>query len=108
MWEIVHTEERNGFTVKLEFGPEHDDPRGHFDTDDCDEICDDITSGNLLWFVARVAVQREGITLGDDYLGGCCYASAADFMAGGYYEDMIHCAMVNAESMLERLTESRA
>jgi hypothetical protein len=92
--------------VVLEFGPEHDDPSGHFATGDdaADaEICDQIANGTLIWFTARVSVRKAGVVLGEDYLGGCCYKHEQDFMEGGYYRDMIQCAIADAENTLARI-----
>lgn len=101
-WELIDTQERDGFTIELHFAPEDDDPRGHFDDDG--ETAEAIHNGDYLWFVARVTVSKAGIDLGTDYLGGCCYESAADFMEeGGYYADMIEAAMDDARAALESL-----
>lgn len=105
--EIVHTEEWEGFKVTLELLPEDDDPRGHFasgnDEDDAD-IVRKIESGYYLWFVAKVSASKAGIVLGTDYLGGCCYKSAADFMApDGYYPQMRKDAITEARAKLNEL-----
>ncbi len=109
-WDVVHSEERNGFNIELAFTDEQDDPRGHFDSGDAEadqEVFDKIANGTYLWFCARLRVYKAGVVLGDDYLGGCCYASAADFMAeGGYYEDMMHEAMTRAKDKLAELVAS--
>lgn len=108
-WETVHTEERDGFLITLAFTPEEDDPRGHFDSGDeaaDQEIFDKIENGTYLWFCARVTVSKAGVVLGTDYLGGCCYESAADFMVpDGYYPDMIASAMREAKETLEKLKD---
>lgn len=89
-WEKVHEEEYNGFNIILELSPETDAPDWDFEDEaERKKLFEDIENGNLLWFVARVAAQKDGITLGDDYLGGCCYKDAQDFIDNsGHYNDM--------------------
>jgi hypothetical protein len=87
IWELIDTQERDGFTLELHFTPEDDAPEGHVASGDdaADaELCARIRHGDLLWFVARVTASRAGITLGTSYLGGCCYASAEEFIDCGY------------------------
>ncbi|WP_395652459.1 hypothetical protein [Brevundimonas sp.] len=106
MWDVANIETREGFEIVLEFGPEYDSPTGHFCTGDDEadrEICNRIADGTLMWFVARVAARKAGVTLGEDYLGGCCYEGAADFMEGGYYEDMVAIAIEHARNTLAEL-----
>jgi hypothetical protein len=107
-WDLIDTQERDGFTLELHFTPEEDDPAGHFASggDEADaELCARIRDGDLLWFVARVTASKAGIALGVSYLGGCCYASAAEFMQDGYFDDMVSDAITEARGMLARLRE---
>ncbi len=75
--------------------PEDSGPEGHFasgdddmDREDCAAIRADYDSGNdWAWCVAKVTATWRGLSA-DAYLGGCSYASEADFRAGGYYDDM--------------------
>jgi hypothetical protein len=104
--ELMHTESREGFDIWLHFMPEHDDPAGHFATGDDDadaETVARIRHGDLLWFVARVSAHRHGVELATDYLGGCCYESAADFIAGDYYADMVENVICDARGMIAAL-----
>ena len=70
--------------------------------DDADEaLIQGINNGIYMWFAAHVRVSKDGVDLGEDYLGGCCYESAAAFMKpGGYYEDMVECALEDARKEL--------
>ena len=103
-WQTVHTETRDGFEVVLSVAPETDDPRDHFD--DNGETEQAIAEGRYEWFMARVEAQRDGITLGTDYLGGCCYESARDFIdESGYYADMVAQSIDEARATLARLTQ---
>lgn len=106
-WESIHTETRDGFDIELAFAPEEDAPRDHFATGDDEadaQIVRDIESGRLMWFVARVTASRAGVVLGDNYLGGCCYRSAQEFMApDGYYPGMVVEAVFDARATLAKL-----
>lgn len=102
-WETIHTETRDGFDIVLSVAPEDLDPRDVFDDDG--ETVAAIADGRYEWFIARVEAQRGGIALGADYLGGCCYTSAHDFIdKSGYYADMVSQAIDAARVTLERLT----
>lgn len=103
-WQTIHTETRNGFDIVLSVAPETDNPRDHFD--DGGETAQAVADGRFEWFVARVEAQRDGITLGTDYLGGCCYESAHDFYRApsDYYVDMVDAAIAEARQTLARLS----
>ncbi len=49
------------------------------------------------WFSAEVTIWKDGIELASDFLGTCCYKTAAEFYtvyAGDYFSDMVHdCAL---------------
>ena len=101
-WQHIHDEDFAGFRIDFYATPDDTDPRDLFDVD-ADEICRDINEGRLEWFVAKVTASREGVTLGEDYLGGCCYESVSDFLQDGYYTNMIDNAVAEARATLERL-----
>src|SRR4051794_36024379 len=87
--EIVHTERVGKFDISLYFGPEDSEPDWSMTTGERTELMTKIDNGTLLWFVAHVVASKNGIELGHDYLGRCCYSSVAEFLEpGGYYEDM--------------------
>ena len=98
--ELVHEEEREGFTIKLYFAPEDMDPRDSFD-EEIEAQFDTfgkIERGELLWFVAHVTAESPEGFQGDDYLGGCCYESVADFLkTSDYYDDMVGEAIRHAQ-----------
>ena len=108
-WESVHTEQRGDFTIQFSITPEDDDPAGHFASGDdaADaETVRKIHDGTYLWFVARVTASKAGVELAEDYLGGCCYKSAREFMQpGGYYDDMVTEAVTRAATKLEELSQ---
>jgi hypothetical protein len=45
-------------------------------------------------------VKLDGATVGEDYLGGCVYATERDFMQCGYFRDMVRCAIADARRHL--------
>jgi len=97
-YETVHTEARNGFDIVLSITPETERPDWDFnDEADEAETLRKIDAGVWLWFVARVQAFKNGILLGTDYLGGCCYESIEAFIAeGGYFDDMVDAATTEA------------
>ena len=105
-YEVVHTDEVEGYTIELAVAPEEDSPRDHFYSGDGDideGICRAINAGDLQWFVARVTASLDGVVLGTDYLEACCYESVRDFLTDGYYRDMVGQAITEAELTLARL-----
>lgn len=102
MWETIHTEHVDGFDVVLSIAPEDSDPRDQFGDDG--ETAQAIEGGRYSWFVARVEAKKRGITLGVDYLGGCCYESPRQFVdLEGYYSDMVSTAVAEARDILTKL-----
>ena len=102
-YEMVHQETRDGFDIVLSFAPEDTEPDWFMTEGEKIDLFDKIDRGVLLWFMARVEVKKAGITLGADYLGGCCYESVSDFVRGGYYKDMINEAMREARKTISEL-----
>lgn len=105
MWDTVWTFKTARFEVGLEFGPED-----HLDLswDDDGATRAGLESGALFAFVARIYVKLDGATIGEDYLGGCIYASESDFMRGGYFRDMVRCAVADARRTLANRPHVRA
>jgi hypothetical protein len=89
---------------------EDDRPDGNFcEQADVDYVYSQIAAGNV-WGWASVTVTAKFTTEDDqeveghDYLGGCSYASRADFMQpGGYYADMKQEAYEDLCKQLEKL-----
>lgn len=104
-WEQVHTEEKDGFTIHLDFSPEDTAPDWDMTKEERDELIEKIDNGSLLWVIARVEVKKKSIVLGSSYLGGCCYKDTKDFLMDGYYEDMVNEAMQEAKDMIEELAQ---
>ena len=104
-WDTVWTFKTANFEVALEFGPDVD---LDLSWDDDGSVADGLARGTLFAFVARVAVRHDGCTVGEDYLGGCIYATERDFMTGGYFRDMVRCAVADARRNLAKLPQLRA
>lgn len=102
-WELIHTQERDGFALSLHFAPEDDAPEDHFGIDN-DALAEGIRCGDLLWFVARVTASRAGVALGTSYLGCCCYDSSAQFIDNSF-DDMADDAIAEARATLAKLME---
>ncbi len=70
-----------------------------------DEIISDLDNGNeWAWCCVRVRATWEGFT-GEDYLGGCCCGSRAEFEAGGYLPDMKAQALADLNASVARTAE---
>lgn len=103
--QLVHTEEHEGFEIKLYLVPEDSTPDWDFETEEeRRELLEDIDNGNLLWFIAKVTASKADIELSVDYLGGCCYKSVDEFIEEGYYykdmrETVIHAAKLKIKEL---------
>jgi hypothetical protein len=115
-WEVLSKQDRDGFTVIVEKLYEECHPRDLFDTSinpdtgrpyyDVDQICRDIDSGDLDWFILRVRVLLDGVELGSDVVGGFLYEDARDVLTDGVAEDMIWTAMSEAEKRVVKLADT--
>lgn len=69
-----------------------------------DEILERLDAGDVwAWAFVTVVAEANGFE-GSDSLGGCSYASEADFKAGGYYEEMCKSAR---EQLLCKMARER-
>jgi hypothetical protein len=105
-FETIHTETIDGFEVVFSVTPETDAPDWDFADDaDREDTLARIDRGDLVYFVARVEAKKEGITLGTDYLGGCCYESYKQFVEtqDDYYADMAGTAIAEARATIAKL-----
>lgn len=104
-WEESHRETIEGFEIVLFVTPEDMPPDWDETEDERANTLRRIENGDLAYFVACVEARREGITLGKTYLGGCCYDSVRQFVReGDYYGDMVHEAIAEARTIIEKLT----
>jgi len=108
MWETLWTFETARFCITCDVTPEDMDPADSFDDP---ESIEDIRSGALDWFTARVRVTLGGLEMGTDYLGGCAYRRALDFVTGedrnGYFRDMVRRAVSEARRSLGNMPTMR-
>ena len=104
-FEPVYTEDDrdDGFEIVLSFAPEDMEPDWDMTPEEKADVYDKINRGVLLWFCARVEAKRAGITLGTDYLGGCCYDSIDDFIRGDYFDDMTNQALEAAKRTIDAI-----
>ncbi len=102
--ERIHTEEREGFDIAFYACEEDESPRGQFqneDGSDDEELLAKIADGTYAWFCTKVTASKAGVELGVDWLGECCYESAAAFVREeGYYPDMVARAIADARQTL--------
>jgi len=91
--------EREGFEVIVDKTWEEIHVQDCFDDTcyDIKELCEDINSGKLDWFMLRVRVCVDGHELGSSYLGGCLYEDAREVLSDGTAEDQIQLALEEAK-----------
>jgi hypothetical protein len=106
-YDELATFERDGFLVFVDKTYEDLSPRDCFDdtVSDIDQICRDIDSYKLDWFMLRVRVMLDGHELGSHYLGGCLYEDAKQVLTDGTVEDCLIEAMHEAKQEVKRLKE---
>jgi hypothetical protein len=99
--------ERDGFDIIVDKSYEDLHPRDCFDDSvtDIKQLCEDIDSGKLDWFMLRVRVLVEGLELGSAYLGGCLYSDAREVLTDGTAEDLIGEALKEAKRDVYRLSK---
>jgi len=102
---LEHTEQVEGFTVKLYITPECDSPDWDLSPSELEQVINDINSGELLYFTAKVTAEKLDIELASDYLGGCCYRTIEEFIADSYYRDMVDTVIIEARQRIQQLKE---
>ena len=97
--------EREGFEIIVEKTYEDTHPSDLFDEEvsDLKQLCQDIDSGNLDWFILRVRVLVEGLELGSSSVGGCLYKDAREVLTDGLAENEIDVALAEAKGQVYRL-----
>jgi hypothetical protein len=105
-WDKLAEFERDGYEIIVDKSYEDLNPADCFDDSvtDIRQMCQDIDSGKLDWFMLRVRVLVEGLELGSAYLGGCLYEDAREVLTDGTAEDFIAEAMVEAKQQVYRLS----
>ena len=106
--------DHEGFEIYFEAEEEISSMRDHF-INECDwteKQFKNLKDTNPAWFSARVVAKKEGVILGEDYLGCCCYKSEEEFYTkyfDDYFKDMIKACVSEAEKNLpERIKELEA
>jgi len=104
-YDIIHTQDTQGFHIVCSTTWEDTPPQDMFDAsvEDIGEIHRKIDNGTYEWFAVRVEAYQQGILLGTDFLGCCLYENRADFLADAYYEDMVYNAIQEAKRNLATL-----
>jgi hypothetical protein len=94
-WDEIARFERDGFDVIVSTAYEDLHPRDSFDDTcyDISQICRDIDSGKLDWFILRVTVEFEGRELATEYLGACLYENVREVLSDGTVEDLLSVAL---------------
>jgi len=97
--------EREGYEIIVDKSYEDCHPRDLFDDTQFDiaEICHQIDSGCLDWFMLRVRVLVESHEIGSAHCGGCLYENARDVLTDGTAEDLIDTALSEAKEQVHKL-----
>lgn len=97
--------EREGFEIIVEKTYEDTHPSDLFDdcVSDIKQLCQDIDSGDLDWFILRVRVLVEGLELGSSSVGGCLYKDAREVLTDGLAENEIDVALDEAKGQVYHL-----
>lgn len=84
---LIHTEEYEGFDIHFYALAEESSFSDWFEGQD--DVADDIASGRLSWFTAKVQAFKNGIPLASAHLACCAYKNASEFVTQeGCYADM--------------------
>lgn len=108
--EILHTielDKKEGFDITFNALCEDYSIEDSFDEtkEGFQKMYEDLNSYYTVWFCAQIVVSKLGIKLGSDYLGGCYYNSYEEFInEGGYIDDMINNAIIEAKRTIQELT----
>lgn len=87
------------FRVVLTVDDCPDAPEGMFGDADADaHIREGIESGRYVWFDATVTVYCQGVKVGSDTLGACCYKSFDEFISSHRDKNPAHrnCSIMRA------------
>ncbi len=103
-WETIHTFKTARLTIETAVAPEDFQPDFDFDNDhDRDEFFRKIDNGVLEWFQVRVRVLLDHkFEIGADYLGGCCYDTAQEFLREDHWRYLVCDACEEARKYLTK------
>lgn len=113
-WDELLRESRGDMEIVVDKSWEDLSPRDCFDDSidpdtgkpifDLDQMCQDIDSGRLDWFMLRARVFVEGLEVGDSIVGGFLYEDAREVLKDGTAEDLIYQAVEEAKGKFYRLS----
>lgn len=103
-WQEIWSFKTDRFTVICDIQPEDFSPDEHFEDQETLQM---IRDGQIDWFMARMRVLMDHrFEIGADYLGGCAYFNASDFVKGddrnGYFRDMVRSSLDSAREYLKK------
>ena len=104
-YDEIDSFERDGFTVIVDKTWEDLSPRDCFDDSvtDIKQLCEDIDSCKLDWFMLRVRLMVDEYEIASEFLGGCLYENAREVLTDGTADDLIAQAMVTAKREVYRM-----
>ena len=104
-YDEIDSFERSGFTVIVDKTWEDLSPRDCFDESvtDIKQLCEDIDSCKLDWFMLRVRIMVDEYELASEFLGGCLYENSREVLTDGTAEDLIAQAMITARREVYRM-----
>ena len=104
-YDEIDSFDRDGLTIIVEKTWEDLSPRDCFDDSvtDIKQLCEDIDSYKLEWFMLRVRIMVDEYELASEYLGGCLYENAREVLNDGTAEDLISEAMITAKREVYRM-----
>ena len=104
-YDEIDSFERSGFTVIVDKTWEDLSPRDCFDESvtDIKQLCEDIDSCKLDWFMLRVRIMVDEYELASEFLGGCLYENPREVLTDGTVEDLIAQAMITARREVYRM-----
>jgi len=104
-YDEIDSFDRDGLTIIVEKTWEDLSPRDCFDDSvtDIKQLCEDIDSYKLEWFMLRVRIMVDEYEMASEYLGGCLYENPRDVLTDGTAEDLIAEAMITAKREVYRM-----
>lgn len=104
-YDEIDSFDRDGFTVIVDKTWEDLSPRDCFDDSvtDIKQLCEDIDSCKLDWFMLRVRLMVDEYEIASEFLGGCLYENPRDVLTDGTADDLIAQAMVTAKREVYRM-----
>ena len=104
-YDEIDSFDRDGLTIIVDKTWEDLSPRDCFDDSvtDIKQLCEDIDSCKLDWFMLRVRIMVDEYELASEFLGGCLYENAREVLTDGTAEDLIAEAMITAKREVYRM-----